>query len=694
MVSIMVRQDDSSSPQPDLKLEPDDCLRPAGAQDLNSAHPSFRIQCPPESFASVVARDIATMLDKTFGTHQRKGRSLDNPVNREGDRSPIHGTFVSVSPSRARSLSPHKRLPRQSVHINMDLTEYQMDRLADVFSSHSNVNCKSPIGLQGDQDASKNTLHECNKNPEQYGLSSQGMSSFPKSIPHVPHRNRPKHQGNDELRSSPCQKRGGDKRCSTSTTFSDLMPPFSDKIGRPSGTIAERRCQNTPNRIAVDEARKYGTFVHRAPTVPAACHPLKAHPVFAPIDDSWSSVYSQEEHRADPRVRPLSVEKSAVSRRIDDVLQTYHDWDPMEISSPELLSPEPLNLKSPTRNRSPHPERRCAESSRQAPQLVTRAEQPKQVTGEVDSYSPLVTYFAFEGLPVQKIGGKTLIGEQGWLKRPNPNQTPEHKKKNGSPKKTGLLDSIKKMAKGMTESKNVRRPREVEKDANPPKADKLAISLDPREQSLLYCELEFQVSNAIHAYITNELGHGRLDTDKLKVIANGWKGKGRPRVVGFRYDLETQLELINLHLTDFRFFGRRQGNPLEIAGLLHAMKVNARAMRIRTFCQPDSVIAKQLVDSQSLFNTIGCSDVQQVALAEIAQFFKVIVERERSYRNQLTRPGVTEQQGMFHEYRKQHHWDSSGNEGVNDIDQAGTMNGEDANRDDGGGSPLEFRGSH
>ncbi|KAM0514725.1 hypothetical protein ACHAPS_009324 [Verticillium nonalfalfae] len=250
------------------------------------------------------------------------------------------------------------------------------------------------------------------------------------------------------------------------------------------------------------------------------------------------------------------------------------------------------------------------------------------------------------------------------------------------------------MAKGMTESKNVRRPREVEKDANPPKADKLAISLDPREQSLLYCELEFQVSNAIHAYITNELGHGRLDTDKLKVIANGWKGKGRPRVVGFRYDLETQLELINLHLTDFRFFGRRQGNPLEIAGLLHAMKVNARAMRIRTFCQPDSVIAKQLVDSQSLFNTIGCSDVQQVALAEIAQFFKVIVERERSYRNQLTRPGVTEQQGMFHEYRKQHHWDSSGNEGVNDIDQAGTMNGEDANRDDGGGSPLEFRGSH
>lgn len=67
------------------------------------------------------------------------------------------------------------------------------------------------------------------------------------------------------------------------------------------------------------------------------------------------------------------------------------------------------------------------------------------------------------------------------------------------------------------------------------------------------------------------------------------------------------------------------------------MKVNARALRIRTFCQPDSVIAKQLVDSQSLCNTIGCSEAQQIAIAEIAQFFKVIVEREQAYREKLAR---------------------------------------------------------
>ena len=64
------------------------------------------------------------------------------------------------------------------------------------------------------------------------------------------------------------------------------------------------------------------------------------------------------------------------------------------------------------------------------------------------------------------------------------------------------------------------------------------------------------------------------------------------------------------------------------------MKVNARAMGVRTLCQPDSVIAKQLVDAQSIFKMLGVPDEQQVALAEIAQFFKVIVERELDSREQ------------------------------------------------------------
>lgn len=155
------------------------------------------------------------------------------------------------------------------------------------------------------------------------------------------------------------------------------------------------------------------------------------------------------------------------------------------------------------------------------------------------------------------------------------------------------------------------------------------ISLDAREQSLLYCELEFHLTAALNDFITAELDKGHLVPDNLKKVSDWWANQGRPKVVGFRYDLETQLQLVALHVNDFNFYGRRQSSPVEIGGLLDAMKTNARQIRIRTFCQPDSVIAKQLVDAQSLFNMINVSNLQQVALAEVAQFFKVIVERER-----------------------------------------------------------------
>lgn len=157
----------------------------------------------------------------------------------------------------------------------------------------------------------------------------------------------------------------------------------------------------------------------------------------------------------------------------------------------------------------------------------------------------------------------------------------------------------------------------------------ITVSLDAREQSLLYCELEYHISNALNSFITSQLDRGNLDPQKLQRVASQWHSHGRPRVIGFRYDLETQLELLTLHIDDFIFHGRRSGNPSEIQGLLHAMKVNARAMRIRTFCQPDKVIAKQIVDAQSLFGLMGVSEMQKRALGEVARFFEVIVEREK-----------------------------------------------------------------
>jgi hypothetical protein len=182
----------------------------------------------------------------------------------------------------------------------------------------------------------------------------------------------------------------------------------------------------------------------------------------------------------------------------------------------------------------------------------------------------------------------------------------------------------------------------------------VTISLDAREQSLLYCELEFHLTSAMNDYITAEFEKGHLLPDNLKKTSDSWIQQGRPRVISFRYDLETQLELVALHLKEFNFYGRRQNNPAEIMGLLHSMKVNARAMRVRTFCQPDSVIAKQLIDSQSLFNMLNVSNAQQLALAEIGRFFRMIVERECAKHEPVGRhtrstiPGSTGWQNSHH----------------------------------------------
>lgn len=176
----------------------------------------------------------------------------------------------------------------------------------------------------------------------------------------------------------------------------------------------------------------------------------------------------------------------------------------------------------------------------------------------------------------------------------------------------------------------------------------MTISLDPREQSLLYCELEFTLSNALDMYIKTQLNGGRLDPAKLKKVADSWAAKGRPRVVGFRYDLETQVELVRLHLYQFRFYhshysnshhhretlsgGGAEDSTTAVDAVLYAMKCNARIMRVRTLCQPDSVIAKHVLDAQSLLCLLGAAEGMHRALAEVSQFFKVVVERERAVR--------------------------------------------------------------
>ncbi len=56
-----------------------------------------------------------------------------------------------------------------------------------------------------------------------------------------------------------------------------------------------------------------------------------------------------------------------------------------------------------------------------------------------------------------------------------------------------------------------------------------------------------------------------------------------------------------------------------------------RVIRVRTFCQPDTVVAKQILDSERLFELLDAPEGLWAILQNIKAFFKGILKREDMY---------------------------------------------------------------
>ncbi|KAI1858639.1 hypothetical protein JX265_010732 [Neoarthrinium moseri] len=396
---------------------------------------------------------------------------------------------------------------------------------------------------------------------------------------------------------------------------------------------AERRARRRPTPLDLSDARKYGEIVRQRRGVQAIHFPITpAEALLRQVNqDGSSSVYSADAPPFDgaPTVSPLRVTK-----RIN-VLKSYNDWK--ETNTPQLMSPpdirsarsksvsqigqqDNLMILPATTYQQPPPTPPTSEGKRGLIKSATVTDMRREpVTAHTDQFTPLTPWLM--GGEGKRKASKTLFGTHGWLH--------DTKEKTASAearvhKPSSFFDGIKKKAREFAEKADFKTARRL------PGPSRVTISLDPREQSLLYCELEFILSNALDAYIKSQLNGGRLDPDKLKKVADGWASRGRPRVVGFRYDLETQLDLVALHTAQFRFYGARMISEPAVAGLLATLRNDARTMRVRTLCQPDSVVAKHIVDSQALLQLIGSAESLQISLAEVSQFFKVVLERENA----------------------------------------------------------------
>ncbi|KAI0518545.1 hypothetical protein F5B22DRAFT_654029 [Xylaria bambusicola] len=284
--------------------------------------------------------------------------------------------------------------------------------------------------------------------------------------------------------------------------------------------------------------------------------------------------------------------------------------------------------RSATINEGPHRDRQFSGDSEskisQSGTVIDSVNPPKE-TASSSPFTPLTPFIMrASGAPVGvEQGTKTLFGKHGWLE-----DTAALGVKKSKIERTGrFMESLKRKAREIADSTSFKPARHSRASS----VSHMNISLDARQQSLLYCELEYNLNTALDTYFRTQLNTGRLEASKLSRIADAWVQKGRPKVIGFRYDLETQVDLITAHINEFRFYGPAQAEgPAAVTGLLYAMKSNARSMRIRTFCQPDSVIAKHVLDSQNLLRLLGSPESLQRPLEEVAQFFKVAVDRNRA----------------------------------------------------------------
>ncbi|XXG97569.1 hypothetical protein Hte_003874 [Hypoxylon texense] len=483
----------------------------------------------------------------------------------------------------------------------------------------------------------RNTSASSSRAPQQGPIPERGRTLQKKQDPS-------KHEVDEGL--SPVSERGD---VSDITTMSDFIHLRNGASGArsmsrhkspPKAATTGRKGKNRPEPLDLKDVRRYAALVGPHANIHPVHHPVTPMQAeYGRVLEDGSSVYDDA-----PNVQSNDVydaEPNAQSNDVYDATPKAQSNDDSPIREPhnrELAGVSVLERYSEWRNNAPISSAAVngsmePRSNIETPNAPIQAEQgpspakakgamllPTPVELNAPPFTPLTPFI--EGGNARKVS-KTMIGENGWLE----NTAAGAVKKPERQKSSSFFGNVKKTARKIATMADF-------KTAGPKAlaAREIAISLDPREQSLLYCEMGFILSNAMSGYINAQLHSGRLNPHILARISDLWGQQGRPKVVGFRYDLETQVDLVTAHVGTFRFYGPDQTNQVLIKALLYDMKMDARVMRVQTYCQPDSVIAKHILDSQRLLQLLDTPEQMQISLAEVSQFFKVAIEREDAKR--------------------------------------------------------------
>lgn len=222
-----------------------------------------------------------------------------------------------------------------------------------------------------------------------------------------------------------------------------------------SSSLAGRRQRATPAPIQTGTDRRYYTTPQRPEmdAVPDSISPLSHgncdHSRYDVDDEDSASAYSQD-IRYSSQPEPLDLRRDhhnrSQSKVNNAVIDSYKDW--AQMNSPST-NREPPPRQESLMNR-PRRSKSNAEGLRQAnlagQQTLQVPQQPTMPPQDTPLFSPLQFYFRGPDYPTVKKGEKTMIGDNGWLER---TEKLQEATKKAAPKKIGIIDSIKKIAKDM-----------------------------------------------------------------------------------------------------------------------------------------------------------------------------------------------------------------------------------------------------
>ena len=162
----------------------------------------------------------------------------------------------------------------------------------------------------------------------------------------------------------------------------------------------------------------------------------------------------------------------------------------------------------------------------------------------------------------------------------------------------------------------------------------------------LYGELELLLQTVANTFLLSQKSAGLMSPASVAKVSRIWHNKNRPQVLEFRFDFATQLDLVKLNLTNFRFCGDRAEDALHRAALLNSWKGIARELGVRCFCAPDAAVKKMLHDSYKVLEMLGAQApffvlLQGMQRRALERIDREVVRKPREERK--VRAGVTRQ---------------------------------------------------